>query len=420
MEIDEKGLRELSCKHKRVQTLMHYVNKKSLIEEHRKQCSRKAVGVDSITKEAYGAHLDANISNLLERMKSFSYQPKPVRRTYIPKGNGKTRPLGIPSYEDKLVQGVMAKVLNDVYEPRFLDLSYGFRPNRSCHDVIKGINDTIYYNPIGWIVEADIKGYFDSIDHDWLMKFLEHDIQDKNFLRYIVRFLKAGILEEGKFIDSERGSPQGGLISPVLANVYLHYVLDVWFEKGVKPHMRGQVHLYRYADDFLVLFQYEDDAKKFYAVLPKRLEKFNLELAPEKTRIIPFGRYSGSRETFDFLGFTHINGKTQKGYYCVMRRTSEKKLKAKRRAVKEWMRVHMHYPIVDTLKKLSTKLVGHYRYYGISGNIKSLSKFYFYCMRTMFATLRRRGHKKRINWQTFNRMLKSIGVATPKIYVNIW
>ncbi len=197
-------------------------------------------------------------------------------------------------------------------------------------------------------------------------------------------------------------------------------MLDVWFEKGVKPHMRGQVYLYRYADDFLALFQYEDDAKKFYAVLPKRRNKFNLELAADKTRRIPFGRYSGSKDTFDFLGFTHINGKTQKGKYCIIHRTSEKKLKVKRQAVKEWMRAHMHYPVVDTLKKLSIKLVGHYRYYGISGNIKSLNKFYFYCMRTMYATLRRRGQKKRINWQTFNRMLKSIGVATPKIYVNIW
>ncbi|MBN2860089.1 MAG: group II intron reverse transcriptase/maturase [Sphaerochaetaceae bacterium] len=384
---DEKEKWELSKKHRKLQTLMHYVNADSLMREHELQRGKKASGVDRITKEEYGQQLDTNIEDLLSRMKSFSYRPKPVRRTYIPKTNGKLRPLGIPSYENKLVQGVMARILNDVYEPRFLDCSYGFRPGRSCHEAIHDINQTIMSQPIGWVVEADIKGYFDHIDHEWLMEFLQVDIADKNFLRYIVRFLKAGIFEDGQLMKSDEGSPQGGLISPILANVYLHYVLDLWFTKKVLPLMKGKAFLYRYADDFLVLFQDEEDAKRFYEVLPKRLGKFNLKVAEEKTRIIPFGRKSGSKETFDFLGFTHINGKTRNGYYRVVHRTSQKKLKAKRQEIKLWMMKNMHRPVRELITGLNRRLIGHYRYYGISGNSQSLSGFFYYCHRGLFCVL---------------------------------
>ncbi len=314
----------------------------------------------------------------------------------------------------------MARVLNDVYESRFLDCSYGFRPGKSCHEVIHDINQTIMSQPIGWVVEADIEGYFDHIDHEWLMKFLQVDIADKNFLRYIVRFLKAGIFEDGQLMNSEEGSPQGGLISPILANVYLHYVLDLWFAKKVHPLMRGQAFLYRYADDFLVLFQYEEDAKRFYKVLPKRLEKFNLKVAEEKTRIIPFGRKSGSKETFDFLGFTHINGKTRKGYYRVVHRTSQKKLKAKRQEIKLWMMTNMHRPVRELIIGLNRRLIGHFRYYGISGNSKSLAGFYYYCRRRLFRVLRRRSQKKPMTWERFKRLLSVYPMATPRIYVNIW
>lgn len=417
---EEKEIWELSGTHKRLQTLIHHVNKDSLKEEHQRQRGNKASGIDGMTKAEYSRNLDDNIDDLLKGMKSFSYRPKPARRTYIPKLGGKMRPLGIPSYEDKLVQGVMAKILNGVYEPRFMDCSYGFRPNRNCHDVIREINSTIGRQPVGWVVEADIKGYFDNIDHSWLMKFLEHDIQDKNFLRYIVRFLKAGIMEDGQYLDSESGSPQGGLISPILANVYLHYVLDIWFEKVVKPRMRGKAYLFRYADDFLALFEFEDDARKYYEVLPKRLGKFNLEVAQEKTRLIPFGRNSGSKDTFDFLGFTHINGKTRNGCYRVVHRTSQKKLSVKRQAMKQWLRLNMHKPVSDIIKGLNLRLMGHYRYYGISGNTKSMEKYHYYCVTTLFKVLRRRGQKKRMNWETFNRILNTMGVAKPRICVDIW
>ena len=313
----------------KLQTLMHKVNKETLKEQHRKQQKNKASGIDQITKEEYDKNLEENIDNLIVKMKSFSYKPQPVRRTYIPKANGNLRPLGIPSYEDKLVQGAMADVLNEIYENIFLDSSYGFRTNRNCHDVIKYINDTIMTKKVNYIVEADIKGFFDNVNHEWLIKFLKETIQDENFLRYIKRFLISGYMENMKCFESDKGTPQGGLISSILANVYLHYVLDLWIEIIVKPRCNGEVYYIRYADDFIVMFQYENEANKFLNALGKRFEKFNLELEPNKTRILPFGRFKGTKDNFDFLGFTFYNGTTAVGKYRPVIKTSNKKLKQK-------------------------------------------------------------------------------------------
>lgn len=249
MENERGDIRSQSIKYKKLQTLMYHISKETLIKEHQKQNTNKASGVDQVTKEKYELNLYDNIDNLLERMKNFSYKPQAVRRTYIPKANGKLRPLGIPVYEDKLVQGVMANILNEIYEPRFLDCSYGFRPNRNCHDAISRIKKSIMTRPVNYILDADIKGFFDNVDHKWLIKFLENDIEDKNFIRYIVRFLKSGIMEKEIIKESLKGTPQGGLISPVLANVYLYYVLDIWVEKWVKPRAKGYVEIVRYADD---------------------------------------------------------------------------------------------------------------------------------------------------------------------------
>ena len=242
MEQELKGIREQSSKYPVVQNLMHNVNEGTLMTEHRKQARKKASGIDGVDKAAYDENALERIAELVERMRKFQYKPLPVRRTYIPKANGQKRPLGIPAYEDRLVQGVMAQVLNEVYEPRFLECSYGFRPGRSAHDVVRYINQTIMTKKVNYVLEADIKGFFDNVDHDWLMKFLAHDIQDKNFLRYVKRFLIAGVMEDGKRLDSDRGTPQGGLISPVLADVYLHYVLDLWMEKAIRPRLRGEVY----------------------------------------------------------------------------------------------------------------------------------------------------------------------------------
>ena len=404
----------------KLQTLMHKVNKETLKEQHREGQKNKASGIDGIIKSDYDKNLDENIDNLISRMKSFSYKPLPVRRTYIPKANGKLRPLGIPAYEDKLVQGAMAKVLNEIYENIFLDCSYGFRPNRNCHDVIKYINQTVMTKKVNYIVEADIKGFFDNVDHEWLMKFLEVIIQDKNFLRYIKRFLISGYMEDMKYYETDKGTPQGGLISPILANVYLHYVLDLWIEKFIKPRCKGEIYYVRYADDFIVMFQYEREAKYFLGVLEKRFAKFNLELESTKTRILPFGRFKGTKDNFDFLGFTFYNGRTTTGKYRPIIKSSKKKQKQKKQVIKKWLYDNMHKPITEVGESIKKKITGHFNYYGISGNYLSIVGFYKYVKYTWFKTLRKRGQKHLIKYMDFLRIWKWLKIPEPRISVNIW
>jgi len=418
---------EQAARHGRHQTLMHYVNKPNLEAEHRQQTTGKATGIDKVTKDSYGKGLGQNLDGLLTRMKQFSYKPQAVRRTYIPKvGSDKKRPLGIPSYEDKLVQGVMRKVLDEVYREKFYDFSYGFREGKNCHQAIQAVNEIIDKKKINFVVDADIKGFFDNVNHDQLMQFLEHDIQDKNFLRYIKRFLIAGIMEDGQWKESDKGTPQGGLISPVLANVYLHYVLDMWFDKRIKGKYKGEANIIRYADDFVCMFQYENEAQTFYEELKERLAKFGLELAEDKSRIIRFGRFAkqhsadGKTETFDFLGFTHINGKTRKGKYRVVHRTSKQKLKSKQQVVKDWLWDNMHGNPIETIRRLNIKLTGHYRYYGISGNSDGMEKFYRYTVVTLYKIWNRRSQISSFTWERYNQFLITHPIVKPKIYVNIW
>ncbi len=419
MEQETKGIRYQSEHFPTVQGLMHCVNEQSLLEEHRRQSRRKATGIDGVDKAQYDENAEENIRQLVERMKKFQYKPQPVRRTYIPKANGKLRPLGIPAYEDRLVQGVMAKALSEVYELRFLDCSYGFRPGRSAHDVVRYINQTIMSRKVNYVLEADIKGFFDNVDHDWLIKFLEHDIQDKNFLRYVKRFLIAGIMEGSELKDSDRGTPQGGLISPVLANVYLHYVLDLWFEKAIKPKLRGEAYYVRYADDFLILLQYENEAKEVLEVLKRRLGKFSLEVAEDKTRILPIGRFKGTKEDFDFLGFTFFNTKTRGGKYRLGIRTSKKKLKAKRQAAKAWLRTRMIRPIPETMEIVAAIIRGHCNYYGVNGNLRFLYKFHDYMKRMTHKMLNRRSQKGCVTYEKFQRIW-DYHIAPPKITKDIW
>lgn len=416
MENEKREITRIALKYEKVQNLMKYVNENTLKEMYKRQPKNKAVGIDGMTKEMYGEHLEDNIDKLIHDMKQFSYRPYPVRKTYIPKGNGKLRGLGIPSFEDKMVQGVFKEILEAIYETKFLDSSFGFRPNRGCHDAIQRINKHIMADKVNYIIDADIKGFFDNLDHEWLMKFLEHDIADKNFLRYIKRFLIGGVMEDGKKLETDKGTVQGGLISPVLASVYLHYVLDLWFEH-MKKEFRGEMYLVRYADDFVCMFQYEKEAQKFYKLLIERLRKFNLEIAEDKSRILPFGRYKGTKESFDFLGFTHINGKSHLGKYCVIHRTSKKKLKQKREAAKQWLREHMHESIPETIRKLNKKMIGHYRYYGIYGNFIGLNKFYQYVKQQLYFTKRRRDQSLWLTWKKLGQILKVYPIASPKIYI---
>ena len=317
MEKEKAEIASLVERYGRVQSLMKYVNSDTLKESYNKQPKGKAVGVDGITKEQYGENLEENIESLLVRMKKFSYKPYPVRRAYIPKGNGKMRGLGIPSFEDKVVQGVFKEILEAIYEPKFKEFLFGFRPNRSCHDAIQRVNKHIMADKVNYILDADIKGFFDNLDHEWMIKFLEHDIADKNFIRYIKRFLIGGVMEDGKRLDTEAGTVQGGLISPVLANVYLHYTLDTWFDYVKKHEFKGEMYMVRYADDFVCLFQYENEAQRFYQLLIERLRKFGLEIAEDKSRILPFGRYKGTKESFDFLGFTMRQVTGASTVYCI-------------------------------------------------------------------------------------------------------
>ena len=385
----------------------------------------KAAGIDGISVEAYGKNLDENLRGLVERMKRQAYKPQPVRRTYIPKANGKLRPLGIPSIEDKVVQNGVARILEAIYEVDFLDFSYGFRPHRSCHQALDRLDKIIMTKPINHIIDADIKGFFDNVNHDWMMKFLGHRISDPNLLRLIARFLKNGYMEEGKVVDTDKGTPQGGIISPILANVYLHYALDLWMERVIKPQCRGAVEIVRYADDFVICVQYKDEAELIHRLLKERLEKFNLELAEEKTRIIGFGRYSvanaiakGERPaTFNFLGLTHFVDKSRKGFFKLGRKTDRKKMAAKLKDLNLWLKGIRNQALVkDWWKILKAKLVGHYRYYGVSGNFRSIKKFHFLAVRMVYKWLNRRSQKKSFNWETFSEYLRRHELPQPKIH----
>ena len=323
--------------------------------------------------------------------------------------------LTVPAYEDKLVQGAMAEVLTAIYEPKFYDCSYGFRTGRGCHQAIEEL-DKILWLGTNWVVDVDILGFFENVDHEWLMKFLEHDIEDKNFLRYVKRFLKAGVMEEGTYYDVDSGVPQGGLISPVLANVYLHYVIDMWFAKVVKAGSKGRAEMIRYADDAIFCFETEKEARSFYGALKARLKKFSLELSEGKSKIIRFGKSAGKDSgKFDFLGFTHVMANSRSGKPYVKRITSQKKLKAKRRNVKKWLRENMHTPIGVLVKRLNRKLLGHYNYYGVIGNYAAMRSFRWYILCRLKATLNRRGAKKDLTEEAFQRILLTFPVIKPRI-----
>ena len=385
----------------------------------------RASGVDKVTVKEYEVNLEGNLRDLVQRLKRKRYRPQPVRRVYIGKTKGGKRPLGIPTVEDKVVQMALKRILEPIFEVDFLNVSYGFRPNRNCHQALDVLDKVIMTKPVNSIVDVDIDKFFDTVDHKWLMKFLRWRIADPNILRLIGRFLRAGVMEEGNYQQIDRGTPQGGILSPLLSNIYLHFCLDLWFEKVVKKGLMGHAKLVRYADDFVVSFQYTGEAEAFSEALRQRIGKFGLEVSEEKSRIIPFGRYpyyvaqkSGKRiETFDFLGFTHYCTKSRRGYFKLGRKTSKAKFRQRIKELNQWLKgVRNSVELKEWWEVLRLKLMGHYRYYGISGNMPEVRAYYKCATRLTFKWINRRSQKRSYNWEKFKRFLQYNPLPKPKIY----
>lgn len=425
--IAEKASKDKACQ---FTSLFHLVKKPLLLECFAQLKGKAASGIDNVTKEEYAINLEANLDDLVKRLHQMSYKPKPVLRVYIPKaGSNKQRPLGIPALEDKLVQSCFAKILQAIYEQDFIDDSYGFRPARSCHDALRALSQTVEGKSIHHIVEADIKGFFDHVDQEQLITFISHRIADKRILRYIKRFLKAGISEDGEYRSSEKGTPQGGVISPILANIYLHYTLDLWFEKRIKRECNGYARLIRYADDYVVCFQDAMDAKNFKEAMEARLKEFHLEVAPEKTKLFEFGpfaqskaKYRGERAaTFNFLGFTHYCSRSLNGRrFRMKRKTISKRFTAKLVGYKKWLKASRTLPTADIMRITAAKLRGHYAYYGVTDNRKSIASFYFYITGTLFKWLNRRGKKGCYTWEKFHKLLRIFSLPKPRLKVNLF
>ena len=378
---------------------------------------RAAAGVDRLTARAYGENLLENLVELVGAVKAESYRSKWILRKYIPKPNGKLRPLGIPAIADKVLQMAVAKILEAIYEADFLPCSYGYRPRRGALDAVRDLSHTLHHGEYHYVVEADIQGFFDPISHERLMVMLEERIDDRPFLGLVRRWLKAGILEtDGRIVRPEEGTPQGGVVSPVLANVYLHTVLDKWHEEVVKAHCRGAAYFCRYADDFVAAFQYEADARRFHAALGKRLGKYGLSLAEDKTRLLDFSRNRrGNREAFEFLGFEFRWGLSRRRIPILKRRTATKKYRAALASFTVWCRDNRQLPKRELFARFAAKLRGYYQYYGIRGNGKRLWNFFHQAKRILLKTLNHRSQRRSYNWTGFAELLEYFKVPLPKI-----
>jgi RNA-directed DNA polymerase len=407
-------------------SLWHHVYNIARLENSFLKLKRKsAKGVDGETWQTYNLNREENLNNLSERLRNGRYRAMPVKRVYIPKGvDGRQRPIGIPSLEDKIVQGSMAEVLNSIYENDFLGFSYGFRSSRNQHNALDAVVEAIEGRKVNWVLDVDIRGFFDAISHKWLIKFIEHRIKDKRVIRQIKKWLNAGIMEKGRWYKSEQGTPQGGSISPLLANIYLHYVFDLWANNWRNRKASGDIVMIRYADDMVLGFQHKHEAMRFLKELKDRLKKFTLEVNTEKTSLIAFGRFAMERrrnrgedkpETFYFLGFTHVCSKSRMGKFTVLRKTSAKKMRNKLAELKITMRERLHWSIPDVGKWLKSVLTGHYRYYGVPWNGKSLTRFRAEIIRMWCKSLRRRSQKHRITWERMGRLAKK-WLPSPSIF----
>ena len=402
--------------------------------DHLRACYRllkgnKAVGVDEVTKARYAEDLETNLQDLSTRLKRMGYRPQPKRRMYIPKPGSETgRPLGISSFEDKIVELATKRVVEPLFETLFEDCSYGYRPQRSPHQCLDVLGRTIQQKRVNHLVEADIRGFFDAVNHEWLLKFLRQRIGDKRVLRLIRRMLKAGIMEDGLVQATEVGTPQGSILSPLLSNVYLHYVLDIWFQRRVRRQCRGEAYLFRFADDFLAGFQYQTDAEFFRESLGDRLGEFHLELAEEKTRHLEFGRYARANayrrgekpKDFEFLGMTFFCGKTRQGVFKVKRKTSRKKLRQSLARLADWLRRYRNLlPTGDLLRQAKARIQGHLNYYAITDNSESCQLYLHLTRRVLFKWLNRRSQRKSYTWDGFRQALRHVGWPQARVRVNL-
>ena len=400
-------------KGERFTALYHHICEPEILRRAYLSLKREAApGVDGQTWQDYGENLEGNLRDLTERLKRGAYHAKPVRRVYIPKGDGRQRPIGVTTVEDKIVQRAAVEVLNAVYETDFAGFSYGFRPGRSPHNALDALWIGLMMKKVNWVLDADIRGYFDTIDHGWLVKFIEHRIGDRRVVRLIQKWLKAGVLEDGTRTRSEMGTPQGGSASPLLANVYLHYVFDLWVQQWRRKRAHGDVIVVRFADDFVVGFEHREDAERFWADLRNRFARFGLELHPEKTRLIEFGRYAAERrarrgegkpKTFDFLGFTHICSQGRDGRFTVKRKTARKRMQRKLKEVHEELRRRMHHPVPEVGKWLGAVVRGHTRYYGVPGNSRTIQTFRYRVTWLWRRTASRRSQNGHVTWERVNR-----------------
>ncbi len=414
-------------------SLAYLIDLNWLREAYRRTRKDGAVGVDGQTGEEYAVDLESNLRSLLDRAKSGTYWAPPVRRTYIPKAGSATdtRPLGIPTFEDKVLQRAVVMVLEAIYEQDFKDCSYGFRPGRSAHQALQALWDRTMATGGGWIVEVDIRKFFDTIDHGHLRELLKRRVRDGVLLRLIGKWLKAGVLEDGCITHPDTGSPQGGVISPMLSNVFLHYVLDEWFEREVQPHLKGRSFLIRYADDFVMGFTNEEDAKRVMDLLPKRFEDYGLMIHPDKTRLVPFERPSDRPKcsgtslgtpagTFDLLGFTHYWGLSRAGTWVVKRQTSTSRYRRGLKAIALWCRKNRHLALPDQHQTLSQKLRGHFAYYGITGNSDALNRFRRCVVRLWRKWLGRRHRAGEVSWARLYRMLECYPLPPPTVVHSVY
>lgn len=398
----------------RFQNLSNLLTEENLVETWKSMNRKAASGVDRISTKMYEEDLKGNLQNLVGRLKTGRYRAKLVKRVYIPKSNGKLRPLGLPTTEDKLVQNAVTRILNAIYEADFLPGSFGYRPNRGAKDAVRDVDRTLTKGRYTCVVEADIKGFFDNIDHEWLIKMIELRVNDQRLIKLIRKWLRAGVLDtDGKVIHPLTGTPQGGVISPILANIYLHYALDLWFEKVVRKHCSGAAYLCRYADDYIAAFEHRKDAERFYRSLQQRMAKFNLSLAPEKTKILDF--HPWSKESFEFLGFTFRWGKSRKGKPWLTRRTAPGKYRAALRNFSLWCKENRNLRLNHFMGLMKSKLRGYYNYYGVIGNYQSLSVFYNEIEKFIFKWLNRRSQRRSFTWPEFKALVKRFELPRPRI-----